>query len=138
MADDRADVPTVDYLDAVEEALCFGWIDSFAKRITPIERVQRFSPRRPKSNWTELHKARARRLIALGPMTNAGRATLPDLDAPFVLAADWADQALHEPLRLVTRVARFGERRQFLEQRRLHLGEVEARLTLHARRELWR
>jgi Bacteriocin-protection, YdeI or OmpD-Associated len=88
VADDRPEVPTVDYLDAVEEALCFGWIDSIAKRISPTERVQRFSPRRPKSNWTELNKARARRLITLGLMTNAGRATLPDLDAPCVVATD--------------------------------------------------
>lgn len=88
IADDRPDVPTVDYLDAVEEALCFGWIDSIAKRLNSTERVQRFSPRRAKSNWTELNKARARRLIALGLMTDAGRATLPDLDVPFVLADD--------------------------------------------------
>jgi uncharacterized protein YdeI (YjbR/CyaY-like superfamily) len=56
VADDRPEVPTVDYLDAVEEALCFGWIDSTAKRISPTERVQRFSPRRPRSNWTELQR----------------------------------------------------------------------------------
>ncbi|WP_434479472.1 YdeI/OmpD-associated family protein [Gemmatimonas sp.] len=59
VADDRPDVPTVDYLDAVEEALCFGWIDSIAKRLNPTERIQRFSPRRAKSHWTELNKARA-------------------------------------------------------------------------------
>lgn len=88
VADDRPEVPTVAYLDAVEEALCFGWIDSTAKRLNPTERVQRFSPRRAKSNWTELNKARARRLIALGLMTDAGRATLPNLDTPFVLADD--------------------------------------------------
>jgi hypothetical protein len=91
LADDRPDVPTVDYLDAVEEALCFGWTDSTAKRYSSTERAQRFSPRRARSHWTELNKARARRLIALGLMTDAGRAKLPVLDAPFVLPRDIED-----------------------------------------------
>lgn len=86
--DDRAEVPNVPYLDAVEEALCFGWVDSVAKRVNANERAQRFSPRRPRSNWTELNKERVRRLIALGLMTDAGRRVLPDLDAPFVIASD--------------------------------------------------
>ena len=76
------------YLDAVEEAMCFGWIDSTKKRLSESERAQRFSPRRPRSNWTELNKARARRLIRLEQMTEAGYATLPDLDAAFVIADD--------------------------------------------------
>ena len=64
------------YLDAVEEALCFGWIDS---RQRPIDGVtmQRFSPRKPKSPWTELNKERVRRLEKLDLMTDAGRAVLP-------------------------------------------------------------
>ena len=71
------------YLDAVEEALCFGWIDGIGKSISADESAQRFTPRRPRSHWTELNKARARRLIRLGLMTDAGRAVLPDLEAPF-------------------------------------------------------
>ncbi len=81
--DKRDEVPTVTYLDAVEEGICFGWIDGIAKRKNEFETAQRFSPRRPKGNWTELNKERARRLIALGLMTDAGRSTLPDLDLPF-------------------------------------------------------
>lgn len=67
------------YIDAVEEALCFGWIDS---TISPINGVvmQRFSPRRKNSPWTELNKERARRLETLGLMTDAGRAVLPEMD----------------------------------------------------------
>lgn len=66
------------YLDAVEEALCFGWVDSVLKVVdgTPL---QRFSPRKPKSPWTELNKERVRRLEKLGMMTDAGRAVLPPL-----------------------------------------------------------
>ncbi len=76
------------YLEAVEEALCFGWIDSLAKRHAPGVLAQRFSPRRARSRWTELNKARARRLMALGQMTDAGRATLPDLAPRTDVAPD--------------------------------------------------
>ena len=64
------------YLDAVEEALCFGWVDSIHKEIGGV-RLQRFTPRKPRSAWTELNKERVRRLEALGLMTDAGRAVLP-------------------------------------------------------------
>ncbi len=66
------------YLDAVEEALCFGWIDSTIRYINGIA-AQRFSPRRKGSPWTELNKERCRRLEKLGLMTDAGRAVLPPL-----------------------------------------------------------
>ena len=76
------------YLDAVEEALCFGWIDSTTKSENGTT-YQRFSPRRKPSNWTELNKERVRRLERLGLMTDAGRATLPaDFDAPFIIETD--------------------------------------------------
>ena len=64
------------YLDAVEEALCFGWVDSIWKRVDG-RALQRFSPRKPRSPWSELNKERVRRLEKLGLMTDAGRAVLP-------------------------------------------------------------
>ena len=70
------------YLDAVEEALCFGWIDSTCKLHEGIL-VQRFSPRQKGSNWTELNKERCRRLIKLGCMTDMGLECLPDLSEQF-------------------------------------------------------
>nr|MCU0476596.1 hypothetical protein [Anaerolineae bacterium] len=80
---------SVPYLHAVEEALCFGWIDGIAKRMDAERTAQRFTPRRPKSHWTELNKERARRLIAQGRMTDAGRAVLPDLSPEaFRIAED--------------------------------------------------
>jgi len=85
--------PGVSYLGAVEEALCFGWIDGVAKRIDGARLAQRFTPRRKRSHWTELNKLRARRLLDEGRMTEAGRAVLPDLSegafhvAPDILAA---------------------------------------------------
>ena len=44
------------YIDAVEEALCFGWIDSTTKRLSSTVTVQKFMPRRKRSHWTELNK----------------------------------------------------------------------------------
>lgn len=64
------------YLDAVEEALCFGWIDS-TNRSHEGESLQRFSPRTSRGVWSELNIARCRRLEALGLMTDAGRAGMP-------------------------------------------------------------
>jgi uncharacterized protein YdeI (YjbR/CyaY-like superfamily) len=69
--------PSINYVEAVEEALCFGWIDNTQKSMDAERYATRFSPRRPKSNWTETNKERARRLIAKGKMTEAGRAALP-------------------------------------------------------------
>ena len=66
------------YLDAVEEALCFGWIDSTAKNENGIL-YRRFSPRVKSSPWTELNKERCRRLIKLGLMTKQGAKVLPPL-----------------------------------------------------------
>jgi uncharacterized protein YdeI (YjbR/CyaY-like superfamily) len=71
--------PSIPYLHAVEEALCFGWIDGIQKKFDGERSAQRFTPRRPRSNWTELNKERARRLIASGRMTEAGLIVLPDL-----------------------------------------------------------
>ncbi len=66
------------YLDAVEEALCFGWIDSTVRSIDGAA-WQRFGPRKPRSPWTELNKERVRRLEKLGLMTEEGRRVLPPM-----------------------------------------------------------
>lgn len=77
------------YLDAVEEALCFGWIDGVTKKLDDGSVGQRFSPRAKRSPWTELNKERVRRMERLGKMTDAGRAVLPDMSEDgFVIDAD--------------------------------------------------
>jgi len=73
------DDDTLYYIDAVEEALCYGWIDSVSYVIDG-KRRQRFSPRQKNGSWTERNKERCRRLEKLGMMTDAGRAVLPDMD----------------------------------------------------------
>ncbi len=69
--------PSIDYQKAIEEAICFGWIDSFVRRIDADRYAIRFTPRRPGSSWTEANKALARRLQAQRKMTVAGRRALP-------------------------------------------------------------
>ena len=67
------------YVDAVEEALCFGWIDSTEKKLDNGVTAQRLAPRKKNSLWSELNKERCRRLEKLGLMTEAGRSVLPDM-----------------------------------------------------------
>jgi uncharacterized protein YdeI (YjbR/CyaY-like superfamily) len=64
--------PRIAYDAAVEEALCFGWIDSITKRIDEARYAQKFSPRRPQSRWSASNIRRAKRLIADGKMTAPG------------------------------------------------------------------
>lgn len=66
--------PRIPYDDAVEEALCYGWIDSTVKRIDDEKYAQKFTPRNLRSNWSELNRKRARKMINEGRMTNAGLA----------------------------------------------------------------
>jgi uncharacterized protein YdeI (YjbR/CyaY-like superfamily) len=60
------------YDDAVEEALCFGWIDSTTRPIDTERYMQRFTPRKPKSGWSGLNKKRIEKLIGAGLMKHAG------------------------------------------------------------------
>ena len=65
--------PAIPYIDVVEEALCFGWIDSTLKRLPDGRLAQRLSPRRAKSHWTQLNMDRCVDLEDRGQMTEAGR-----------------------------------------------------------------
>lgn len=64
--------PSVPYEDAVEEALCFGWIDSRVKSVDQESYVQKFSKRKPTSTWSASNKKRVQKMIRLGKMTEAG------------------------------------------------------------------
>lgn len=81
--------PCVLYDESVEEALCFGWIDGLQRSNDKESSIQRFTPRRVKSNWSELNKERVRRLISAGKMTPAGMKVLEGVDlkvSPLVLS----------------------------------------------------
>ena len=64
--------PTIDYDDAVEEALCFGWIDSIIKKIDDERYVRKFTPRKDKSKWSALNRKRANKMTKKGRMTDVG------------------------------------------------------------------
>lgn len=64
--------PSITGPEAVDQALCFGWIDGIRKRIDDTSYMNRFTPRRPTSNWSEVNVRRVRELIDQGLMTPAG------------------------------------------------------------------
>jgi uncharacterized protein YdeI (YjbR/CyaY-like superfamily) len=64
--------PSLPYDDAVEEAICFGWIDSVVRKLDEDRYMQKFTPRKSKSNWSDLNRQRAKKMIETGKMTEAG------------------------------------------------------------------
>lgn len=68
--------PSVTYDEAVDEALCFGWIDSSVKKGDDQYRLQFFARRNPKSNWSRVNRAKVDKLIEAGLMTDAGQALI--------------------------------------------------------------
>jgi uncharacterized protein YdeI (YjbR/CyaY-like superfamily) len=85
--------PRIPYNDAVEEALCFGWIDSTQKTLDEDHTAQRFSPRRARSGYSQINKERLQRLLAQGRVIDEVREKLPDVSvdgfqpAPDILRA---------------------------------------------------
>jgi uncharacterized protein YdeI (YjbR/CyaY-like superfamily) len=69
----NAPEPGMSYSEAVEIALCFGWIDSMARGYDDVSRIQRFSPRKERSAWSASNVERVQRLIDAGRMREAGQ-----------------------------------------------------------------
>ncbi|HET9544122.1 MAG TPA: hypothetical protein VFO88_00955, partial [Gaiellaceae bacterium] len=67
-------LPTVTYDEAVEVALCFGWIDGLVRRLDDDFYLQRFTPRRKRSKWSQVNRDKALALIERGEMRPAGLA----------------------------------------------------------------
>jgi uncharacterized protein YdeI (YjbR/CyaY-like superfamily) len=81
--------PRIEYNDAVEEALCFGWIDSTAKKLDDEHTAQRFSPRRPKSGYSQANIERLRSLVAKKKVIKEVKESLGNiLDEKFVIPPD--------------------------------------------------
>jgi uncharacterized protein YdeI (YjbR/CyaY-like superfamily) len=68
----------VGYGEAVEEAICFGWIDGIKKRVDDDHFAYRFSPRRPQSRWSLINRKRAEALLAAGRVAAAGLAAIEE------------------------------------------------------------
>jgi uncharacterized protein YdeI (YjbR/CyaY-like superfamily) len=84
--------PGIAYEAAVEEALCFGWIDGLLKSIDAEKFALRYSPRKPGSVWSESNKRRVQKLMAQGRMTEAGRAKVKAAKA----SGEWRATTLRE------------------------------------------
>ena len=78
--------PTLTYGQAVEQAICFGWIDGLKRRVDGERYAHRFTPRKPNSNWSETNRARLQRMRSLGLMTPAGEAAV----AAAIRSGAWA------------------------------------------------
>ena len=71
-------VESISYNDAVEEALCFGWIDGKVKSIDDQRYMQRYTPRKARSIWSKVNKDRCLKMITEGKMTDAGFRSIDD------------------------------------------------------------
>jgi uncharacterized protein YdeI (YjbR/CyaY-like superfamily) len=82
---------TVTHAEALEGAICFGWIDGQARRMDETYYLQRFTPRRPRSKWSQVNREKAERLTAAGRMREAGHAQIS------AAQADGRWEAAYEP-----------------------------------------
>ena len=129
----EADKPRIPYNDAVEEALCFGWIDSIIKKLDQERNVQRFSQRITKSEYSQTNKERLKRLIKQGKVKREVLASLQevDLDA-FEYPADIM-AALRENKQAWENYQKYSESYQririaYIDDGRKRPGEFEKRL----------
>jgi uncharacterized protein YdeI (YjbR/CyaY-like superfamily) len=93
LAKKGAPVATVSYQEAVEEALCFGWIDGQARGHDAHFYLQRFTPRRRRSKWSQANREKATRLLAEGRVRPAGLAQIEAAKADGRLDAAYPGQS---------------------------------------------
>ncbi len=84
--------PSIDYEDAVEEALCFGWVDSIIQKIDEVSYARKFTRRSNAQKWSASNLRRTQKMIAAGKMTEAGLAVID----PEILKLSPADLERHD------------------------------------------
>jgi uncharacterized protein YdeI (YjbR/CyaY-like superfamily) len=94
------------YVDAVEEALCYGWIDSTLRSLDDARYMQLFTPRKPKSTWARTNKTRVARLIEEGLMAPAGLAVIETAKANGSWTSLDSVEALEVPADLAAALAK--------------------------------
>lgn len=72
--------PSLPYEDSVEEALCYGWIDSIVKKLDSDSYARKFTPRTNMKNWSATNKRRMAKMLKSGKVTKAGLATIEGID----------------------------------------------------------
>lgn len=107
-------VPSVTYAEALDQALCFGWIDGQKRALDANSWVQKFTPRRAKSNWSKINIAHADRLTQEGHMTPAGlkEVEAAKADGRWATAYDSFSNAT-VPAEFVEELARNAKAKQF-------------------------
>ncbi|HOU16238.1 MAG TPA: YdeI/OmpD-associated family protein [Anaerolineae bacterium] len=123
----------ISYNDAVEEALCFGWIDSTVKTYDAERTVQKFSPRKPNSTYSQPNKERLQRLIKQHKVSEAVLATLGDITTEGFTMPDDILQALKANPQAWENFQRYSGSYQririaYIESARRRPGEFEKRL----------
>ena len=108
-------VPSVTYAEALDQALCFGWIDGQKLPFDAISWVQKFTPRRARSGWSKINVAHVDRLIQGGQMTPAGlkEVEAAKADGRWTSAYDSPANATVPPPEFVNELARNAKAKQF-------------------------
>lgn len=125
--------PRIPYNDAVEEAICFGWIDSTVKKLDEERYAQRFTPRRPKSPFSQTNKERLKKLIDQGKvmpevLTRLGSLDLDEFEYPTdILAAIRANELAWDNFQKYSESYK-RIRVAYIDGGRARLGEYEKRL----------
>ncbi len=99
--------PYVTYDEAVEEALCFGWIDSKGNKLDDERTMLWFTPRKPRTGWSKPNKERIARLLAAGLMAEAGQAKIDAAQQDGSWSALDAVEALEIPPDLAAALAAY-------------------------------
>jgi uncharacterized protein YdeI (YjbR/CyaY-like superfamily) len=107
--------PSFDVNEAIEESICFGWIDSLPRKLDEERTMLYFAPRKKGSNWSGLNKARAEKMIAAGLMTPAGMEKIADAKADGSWIALDAVEALVIPPDLAEAFKRYPSARENFE-----------------------
>ncbi len=84
--------PSVDYMEALDEALCYGWIDSLIKRIDDDTYARKFTPRKPGSKWSAVNRKRYAELAKAGRLAPAGKARSPETGSRYAAKPTVPDQ----------------------------------------------
>ena len=130
----------ISYNASVEEALCFGWIDSIIQNIDDDKYVRKFTPRKKGSRWSTLNKKRVAEMIKAGKMTEAGRAVLDfaDNDDEYERTAERAKKNIVPPPFLERRIKQNRKGWEYFESlapsyRRNYIGWITAAKTEETR-----
>lgn len=109
-------IASVNYAQALDAALCHGWIDGQKKGLDAQFFLQRFTPRRPRSLWSKINIGHVERLIAAGRMTDAGQREVEAAQADGRWQAAYAGSSLMEvPAELSTALAKNRKAKAFFE-----------------------